>query len=267
MIVRRRHVLKAGLAALVLTGVPDRRTSMAASLVRDREAAAVAPRWCMVVDMATLHGKPSLLDAAIAACHAAHNVPDIPQAAARESGHFRSAPVPDRSVAWMRAETPDRAFHGDVPLLPAALSAMALPVLCNHCDNPPCVRVCPTGATFQDAENRVVMDPHRCIGCRYCMAACPYGARSFNFMDPAPYVASPNPDYPLRQRGVVEKCTFCPERTAMGELPWCVEAAPEVFYYGNLRQEDGILQALFRNRPLWRRKPHLGTEPAVYYAL
>ena len=266
MIVRRRHMLKAGLAALVLTGLPQRAAARAVNLAHADETAAAA-RWCMVVDMTALHDNPSLLITAMAACHTAHNVPSIPDSAASGFGHAPGNTAPDRTVAWMRAEMPLRAFHGDVPHLPAPLSAMALPVLCNHCANPPCVRVCPTGATFQDAENRVAIDPHRCIGCRYCMAACPYGARSFNFMDPAPYVVSPVPDYPLRQRGVVEKCTFCPERTAVGEHPWCVKAAPGAFHYGNLRQKDGELRALFQNRPLWRRKSHLGTEPAVYYAL
>jgi len=98
--------------------------------------------------------------------------------------------------------------------------------LCNHCTNPPCVRVCPTKATFKRAEDGIVMmDFHRCIGCRYCMAGCPYGARSFNFRDPRPYIKTElNMKFPTRERGVVEKCNFCAERLADGLLPACVEA-------------------------------------------
>ncbi len=89
-------------------------------------------------------------------------------------------------------------------------------VLCNHCDNPPCVRVCPTQATWRRDDGIVMMDYHRCIGCRYCMAACPYGSRSFNWRDPRPYIKDINDGYPTRTKGVVEKCNFCEERLATG---------------------------------------------------
>ena len=91
-----------------------------------------------------------------------------------------------------------------------------LPALCNHCDEPPCVRVCPTKATFRmEATGIVAMDYHRCIGCRFCMMGCPYGARSFNWFDPRPYIKEYKADFPTRMRGVVEKCNFCGERLAL----------------------------------------------------
>ena len=95
---------------------------------------------------------------------------------------------------------------------PRRSTAKPVLVLCNHCDNPPCARVCPTEATWKRDDGIVMMDWHRCIGCRYCIAACPYGSRSFNWQRPAAASRQADPDYPTRTKGVVEKCTFCDER-------------------------------------------------------
>ncbi len=217
-------------------------------------------RWAMAVDL-TRFTEPGLVGRLAWACHRAHNVPDIPA----ESG-------PDQRIAWIWSEPPVRVFPDPAaPRAPEALwqalEKTGLPVLCNHCDDPPCVRVCPTGATFKQADGLVAQDPHRCIGCRYCMAACPYGSRSFNFRDPAPFVASPDPDYPLRMRGVVEKCTFCPERLAEDKAPYCVAASEGALVFGNLADRDSALSRMLADRPNWRRKAHLGTGPAVFYVL
>ena len=113
----------------------------------------------------------------------------------------------------------------------------------------------------------VVMDPHRCIGCRFCMAGCPFGARSFNFRDPQPYVKDVNPEFPMRTRGVVEKCTFCTERLAQGKLPACVEASEGAMIFGDLNDPGSpVRQALSENFTI-RRKPTLGTQPGVYYII
>ena len=107
-------------------------------------------------------------------------------------------------------------------------------LLCNHCSNPPCCRVCPTGATWQREDGIVMMDRHRCIGCRFCMAGCPYGSGVSTGEIPrkAPKALNPdfptNPEFPTRSKGVVEKCTFCAERLAKGLLPACVEAADKI---------------------------------------
>ncbi len=113
------------------------------------------------------------------------------------------------------------------PHLAEEVHQRAYPLLCNHCEEPSCVRVCPTKATFKRADGIVAMDYHRCIGCRYCMAACPFGSRSFNWGEPREYLdlAKLNPEFPTRMRGVVEKCNFCVERLAVGKLPACVEAS------------------------------------------
>jgi molybdopterin-containing oxidoreductase family iron-sulfur binding subunit len=143
-----------------------------------------------------------------------------------------------------------------------------LPVLCNHCDNPPCVRVCPTQATFKRADGIVVMDYHRCIGCRFCMAACPYGARSMNYRDPRPFIAEINPDFPTRCKGVVEKCNFCEERLAKGQLPACVEACKEkALIFGDMDDPRSAPRRLLKDWFSIRRRPELGTDPQIYYLL
>jgi molybdopterin-containing oxidoreductase family iron-sulfur binding subunit len=141
-------------------------------------------------------------------------------------------------------------------------------VLCNHCQNPPCVRVCPTKATYQRPDGIVMMDFHRCIGCRFCMAGCPYGSRSFNWVDPRAGLPEklPNPAYPRRMKGVVEKCTFCSERIDIGQPPACVEACPDkLLTFGDLNDGASEVRALLKEHYTIRRKPNLGTQPQVYY--
>jgi molybdopterin-containing oxidoreductase family iron-sulfur binding subunit len=139
-------------------------------------------------------------------------------------------------------------------------------VFCNHCDNPPCVRVCPTRATWKREDGIVMMDWHRCIGCRYCMAACPYGSRSFNWLDPRPHIPRIDPDYPTRTKGVVEKCTFCEERLARGQAPACVEACEEkALVFGDLEDPGSAVRELLRTNFAIRRKAELGTAPEIYY--
>ena len=126
--------------------------------------------------------------------------------------------------------------------------------------------VCPTKATFQREDGIVMMDYHRCIGCRYCMAACPYGARSFNWQDPRPFVQTIDKGYPTRTRGVVEKCNFCDERLARGLIPACVEACKEkALVFGDLNDADSSVRKLLRSRNALQRKAELGTGPKVFY--
>jgi len=111
-----------------------------------------------------------------------------------------------------------------------------------------------------------MMDMHRCIGCRYCIAACPYGSRSFNWRDPRPFIKNLNKEYPTRTRGVVEKCNFCAERLAKGLHPACVDACEEkALVFGDLEDPESEVRALLRENYAIRRKPALGTNPEVYY--
>jgi Fe-S-cluster-containing dehydrogenase component len=130
------------------------------------------------------------------------------------------------------------------------LRAFFVPKLCNHCANPPCVQVCPVGATFTSPDGVVLVDAEYCIGCRYCIQACPYGAR---FLHPETHVA--------------EKCTFCYHRVGRGLAPACVEVCPTgARVFGELRQRNSPLARFMRFSHVQVLKSHLNTEPKVYYA-
>ena len=176
----------------------------------------------------------------------------------------------NQNIKWFWLDKYDRVFPDDMNAHINDTTRQAdYPLLCNHCTNPPCVRVCPTQATYRMEDGIVAMDYHRCIGCRFCMAGCPYGARSFNFVDPRKYLSDPvpNPTFPTRMIGVVEKCTFCAERLAVGKMPACVEASGGKILFGDLEDPNStVRQALAANYSI-RRKPNLGTQPGVYYLI
>jgi [DsrC]-trisulfide reductase subunit O len=251
----RRGFLKiAGLTVLALAG---RRSLAALSGAAEDTGAAPgaegsATRWAMVLDPEKCISHPECTDC-IAACNHAHNVPSIPDR--------------KHEVKWVWEEKFPHAFpEVEAEYVDEKLTGAKVLVFCNHCDNPPCVRVCPTQATWRRSDGVVMMDWHRCIGCRYCMAACPYGSRSFNWEDPRPYIKDANPDFPTRTKGVVEKCTFCDERLARGQAPACVDACKEkALVFGNLDDPRSAVRELLRAHFALRRKPELGTGPGLYY--
>jgi [DsrC]-trisulfide reductase subunit O len=213
----------------------------------------VRKRWGMLIDTQKC-SKESGCTKCIEACNRAHNIPSMDD--------------PGHAVKWIWEEPFEDVFSPyQTQYLEAARKDEQTPVLCNHCDDPPCVRVCPTGATWKREEDGIVMmDWHRCIGCRYCMAACPYGSRSFNWVDPRSHIATLNPDFPTRTKGVVEKCTFCAERLDRGQLPACVEACPEkAMVFGDLNDPQSEIRKVLASSYTLRRKPELGTGPNVYY--
>ena len=214
--------------------------------------ALTAKRWAMVVDMSKMDQQT--VENCIAACHHIHNVPDIKD--------------PRHEIKWIWLEEFENAFPGQYQEHVARrFEGKPFLVLCNHCDNPPCVRVCPTKATWKREDGIVMMDQHRCIGCRYCMAACPFGSRSFNWMDPRPFIKKGYPEYPTREKGVVEKCNFCAERLAKGLMPACVEISKGALMFSDLAEpESGVRKAL-REHYTIRRKSYLGTNPQVYYVV
>lgn len=155
------------------------------------------------------------------------------------------------------------------------------PTVCMHCDKPPCVKVCPVDATFKREDGIVLIDNERCIGCRFCMAACPYSTRVFNWEEPKVdetdaasccSTYSPENGNPAKM-GTVSKCDFCPDRVRDGKLPDCVTACPNgVFYFGD-KYEDTVtngeetvrLSTLLKEKAGYRLMESLGTEPSVYY--
>ena len=130
------------------------------------------------------------------------------------------------------------------------LRTFFVPKLCNHCAHPPCVQVCPVGATFATEDGVVLIDSERCIGCRYCIQACPYGAR---YLDPRSKTA--------------DKCSFCYHRVRQGLLPACVEVCPtQARIFGDLRSKASRLVRFARMNKIHVLKPQLNNEPKVYYA-
>jgi tetrathionate reductase subunit B len=123
------------------------------------------------------------------------------------------------------------------------------PTLCNHCADPVCVKVCPVNASYQREDGIVMVDPHRCVGCRYCMAACPYEVR-----------------YIHPQKGMVDKCDFCCHRVEAGLRPACVEACPTgARIFGDLNDPESEVTRLRETRSVQTLKPDMGTDPQVYY--
>ncbi|HKZ99865.1 MAG TPA: 4Fe-4S dicluster domain-containing protein [Thermoplasmata archaeon] len=200
--------------------------------------------WVMVIDLDRCDG----CGICTTACRNEHNVPD--------------------GQEWIKVyevSEPDGASY-------------FLPRPCMNCENAPCVAVCPVGATFVRTDGVVLIDHNRCIGCRYCMAACPYNARYFNWDGPAELtpgeLAIYSPANPVvHRRGTVEKCMFCAHRADEGELPACVQACPmKAIFFGDAR-EDAVsngsevwrLSEALRERGGFRFKEELGTKPRVFY--
>ncbi|MEE8422270.1 MAG: 4Fe-4S dicluster domain-containing protein [Dehalococcoidia bacterium] len=263
---RRRALRLFGLAAAAVVPVPALGTGLDALLGEpgptrddpnhpaDTSDERRLRRWAMVIDLRRCDG-----------CQSVGLPPQCTQACIE--GHF--APEP---MEWVEVFEES---HGD----PADADTTSFrPVPCQQCQNPPCTNVCPVGATFSTPEGIVLIDQDRCIGCRICMAACPYDRRFFNWGEPPvpPEAAladySPEHQVPAR-RGTVMKCDFCPEMARAGRLPYCAQACPnDAIYYGDL--EEGLatngrevvdLHRFLAEHHAGRLKEELGTEPRVFY--
>lgn len=262
MAIKRREFLKlTGLT--LLSGVVSGATIN--FIVREVEAtgsykippeALTAKRWGLAIDVKKCRDNKNVCGfKCMEVCHSLHNVPSIPD----QKKEIKWIWKVEFSHAFPeQADKNLKEYFKDTPFI----------ILCNHCANPSCVRVCPTNATFKSKDGIVMMDFHRCIGCRFCMAACPFGARSFNWFDPRPYLKSVNPEYPTRMKGVVEKCLFCYERLVVGKIPACVEACPaKALIFGDIYEASSEIAKVLKSRVALRRKAELGTEPSVFYLI
>jgi len=156
-----------------------------------------------------------------------------------------------RAGGEVEVDSPNGGLDGFPPLADGdVLRTFFVPKLCNHCANPPCVQVCPVGATFITPDGVVLVDEDYCIGCRYCIQACPYGAR---YMHPEKHVAG--------------KCTFCYHRLVKGLVPACVEVCPTgARVFGEVAKQPTPLARFLRFNQIQVLKPNLNTKPKAYYA-
>jgi molybdopterin-containing oxidoreductase family iron-sulfur binding subunit len=217
----------------------------------------------MVIDL----DRCTACQACVVACQAENNIPPSQESQAAMG----------RSISWMQLMAEVEGEYPDVKM-------KMLPRPCMHCDNPPCIKVCPVRATYKSEDGIVGQIYARCIGCRYCTTACPYTLRYFNWYRPEwppPMDNGLNPDVSVRPKGVVEKCTFCHHRLIRardqakfegrslrpGEyVPACVEACPAgAMTFGDLDDRDSEVSRLAESRRAHRLLEDLGTEPKVIY--
>ncbi len=220
-------------------------------------------RWGMVIDLDLCTG----CAACEVACKSENNIATVSPGQA-EMG---------RAISWMKVQTE---LEGEFP----ETSAVFYPRPCMHCDNPPCIKVCPVGATFIGDEGIVGQIYPRCIGCRYCANACPYIAKYFNWYGPERSESERrhlNPDVSVRQAGVIEKCTFCHHRLQKAKelaraegrpmreadyQPACVDSCPTAaITFGDLDDPNHRVAELKEDPRATRLMEDLGTRPKVYY--
>ena len=207
-------------------------------------------QWAMIIDLRSCDG-----------CQSVESPPRCTQACIE--GHL--APEP---MQWI--EVFEDELEGD--------GTRFLPTPCQHCQNPPCVNVCPVAATFSTPEGVVLIDQDRCIGCRICMAACPYDRRFFNWGDPPVPTDALLAEYDLEaqvpaRKGTVMKCDFCPDMVRAGALPYCIQACPNrAIYYGDLEEDIASngrevvsITRFLASTDAFRLKEELGTQPRVFY--
>ena len=235
----RRQMLKAATAIAAVTLAPGWQLIAAAEAKAPGEAVTDKNRWGILVD--TTKMDKATCDVAVDACNREHGL--------TKSDH------PGQDPQWIR-----RLDIRD----PQTGAAHSLPMMCQHCQYPPCADVCPTGASFRRIDGIVLVDKHICIGCRYCMLACPYKARSFAYRD----IEDPKPHSP-RGRGTVQSCTMCVHRVDVGGIPACVEACNEVvpgsMIFGDLKDPESEIAKRVSVVVVKRVRADLGTDPGVLY--
>ena len=195
-------------------------------------------------------------------------------ACVKENNHSRNPEVQWIKVLEMEKDKGVDLLHANPYYNPEQVPEEGhfyMPVQCQQCRNAPCVKVCPVEATWTETDGIVVVDYNWCIGCRNCMAACPYGARRFNWGTPEIPVEEINTVTEFlgnrpRMKGVVEKCTFCIQRVRKGKYPACVEICPTGSRkFGNLLEEQSEIRMIMKNKRVFIFKEELNTQPKFYY--
>jgi dimethyl sulfoxide reductase iron-sulfur subunit len=246
---RRRVLIGLGGAAAATAAAPAMAWN-SSSAEATRATARPARQWVMVIDLRRCEGCETVEGPAkcTEACEQAHFLPPGQQ--------------------WIRVVEEENERGG----------TFFRPIPCMQCENAPCVNVCPVGATYRSDDGVVLVDTTRCIGCRFCMAACPYDARVFNWEEPetppgATFV-TPSPQFPVpHRRGTVSKCMLCAHQVPQGLLPACVEGCPmKAIYLGDLvsdvatNGEEAVrLSTFLTENNAYRYKEEHGTRPRVYY--
>lgn len=234
----RRQLLGLGIAAIAGVALaPGLRLIELVHARSPEEAASMLQRWGLLIDSA----KCEDCDVCVTACHEENGV----------SGHGR----PETDAQWIRKVSLRDSRTG---------YAQTLPMMCQHCADAPCVDVCPTGASFKRADGIVLVDKHACIGCRYCVMACPFGARSF-IHEP---LSGQKADVP-RGKGTVESCTLCVHRVDRGDTPACVEACNrdggKAMVFGDLNDDASELRRRLRREPSSQIRADLALDTGVRY--
>lgn len=216
--------------------------------------------WGMVIDLDRCTG----CQACVFACKAENNVPAVGEPEANKQ----------RVISWMQVLTDTEEAHGEE-------KTRFIPRPCLQCDDPPCTKVCPVYATYRNSEGIVAQIYGRCIGCRFCMAACPYNAKFFNWHTYQKEAPGQNPDVSLRPKGVVEKCTFCHHRLQKARAQAltekrefdpreyntaCAQACPaQAIVFGDLSDPASEVSKLARSPRAFKLQEALGTKPKVIY--
>jgi molybdopterin-containing oxidoreductase family iron-sulfur binding subunit len=230
----RRQLLGWGAAAAAgLALAPGLRLIELATARSPEAAASALQRWGLLIDVA----KCADCDACVTAC--------------RDENNWTGHGQPATDVQWIRKVSLRDKHTGH---------AQTAPLMCQHCEHPPCVDVCPTGASFKRDDGIVLVDKHICIGCRYCVMACPYGARSF-VHEP---VSGQKPEVP-RGMGTVESCTLCVHRVDRGQSPACVEACSQAMVFGDLNDSSSEIHRRLKSEPSTQLRADLGLNTGVRY--
>jgi len=235
---RRQFFQQAAAGTALLALAPGVRLVELAAAKEDAAEVTDNKRWGMLVDTSRC---ATDCDACVSACMKEHSIED--------TGH------PETDAQWIRKVDLKDKQTG---------RGLSLPLMCQHCDEPPCVDVCPTGASFKRADGIVLVDKHTCIGCRYCMMACPFDARSFIHEN-----LSNQRSYAPRGKGTVESCTFCVHRVDKDRTPACVEACAEVGHhalvFGDLNDKNSEVSRALSEKSTRELRPSLNLRTGVRY--